>query len=128
MGHTNDHVIQHPPVLEGRESISGSDIHDHISHGKESFSPERFRKEIREVIHSPHERYNDRQVLHFLADVKVAPVDVLRARVVLRIVGQVTACHIIHTDERRRLFVANAQLTEESTQIPWPPSLPRWQR
>ena len=88
--------FQHPPVLEQGESISSSHIHDQVSHSKECLLPKRLRKEVGEIIRCTHERNDDRVVLHFFSNEEMSPINMFRARVMLRIVSQVAASLVVH--------------------------------
>ena len=75
------------------------DIHDSVAESKESLSRQRFRvkfsKKISQVIARADERHRELKRLNALPDEEMPASDVLRACVVLGVIGQVPSSSVI---------------------------------
>ena len=65
----------------------GMMIHNSIAQIEEFLRRERFREEVREILVGGNERDDDVAILDALANEEMAPLDVLHAAAVLRVVG-----------------------------------------
>ena len=70
-------------------------IHDFIAHCKEALSRQSLRKEVRHIVVRFHVRHDKLASLHQLAHVEVTSIDVLRARVMLRVVRKVSRALVV---------------------------------
>ena len=76
-------------------------VHHSVAHAEEVLAHERLCEEVSDVLGSGHEGNSQPTVLHAFADKVMPTIDVLRTRVVFRIVSQVDSRPIVHLKWRR---------------------------
>ena len=92
------------------------DVHDDVAQAEEVLRVQRLSEEIGEVVVRVDERHAKTMVLDALADVEVAPVDVLGLRVVLGVVREVARRLVVETQVDGRVVVP-VELAEEGAQV-----------
>eukprot|EP00965_Chrysotila_dentata_P012328 405247-Pleurochrysis_carterae.AAC.2 len=65
------------------------DVHDNVAQKEKQTRRERFREEVREVVGAAEEGHRELELLHLFADEEMPTMNVLGARMVLRVVGEV---------------------------------------
>ena len=78
-----------------RESVRDGYVHDNVPHVEESLRSQRFGEEVGHIVGRRNERNTNATLFHTLAYVVMLAVNVLRTRVVFRIVRQVNRGAVI---------------------------------
>eukprot|EP00965_Chrysotila_dentata_P122724 4056280-Pleurochrysis_carterae.AAC.1 len=81
--------FQHPPCSEPSIRLLARDVHYDVAQREEQTRGQGFSEEVREIVCAAHEGHRELERLQLFAYKEVTTVDMLRPRVVLRVVGQV---------------------------------------
>ena len=88
------------------------DVHELVTHGEEMLGIEGLGEEVRQVVACGDIRHDDVEVLDALADEEVTTLDMLHARVVLRVVRGGNGSLVVRS-ERGGRAVADAEIRKE---------------
>ena len=73
----------------------GPDIHDFVAKSKEFLGGQRLSEEVRQIIIRLYIRNHNFAAFHHLANIKVPTIDMFRAGMVFRVVGQISRTFVI---------------------------------